>query len=346
MAALERAHGHAGAALTPASGRALARAEFFQTVRLILAATGRGVGDDTRADAEPIRFRVMDGMRHPDTEILALERPAPEGPVEMTIAPMGLTGPMGVMPDHYSDLVVNQRRARDEALARFLDLFNHRAISLFYRAWAKYRLPVQFEENGGAFSDPFSQALAALAGIARLDAPDTLAAAGSLARRVRSPGSLRRIVAAMFTMPVEVIELQSRWIRIEPGERTRLGSGFQPRGHYASLGTNAVLGETVPDVTGRFRIRIGPLDWPSFQAFFEADGLRKRLTEAVRFAIGGTIDFDIQLVLRADQVPPITLAAKGAPMLSRTGWLLAGPAKKDRDDAVLPAMSRAGSGIR
>jgi hypothetical protein len=120
MAALERAHGHASPALTPPSGRALARAEFFQTVRLILAATGRGVGDDTRADAEPVRFRIMDGMRHPDTEIVALDRPAADGPVEMTVAPMGLTGPMGVMPDHYSDLVVGQRRARDEALARFL----------------------------------------------------------------------------------------------------------------------------------------------------------------------------------------------------------------------------------
>ncbi|WP_442678499.1 type VI secretion system baseplate subunit TssG [Sphingomonas sp. ASY06-1R] len=346
MAALERAHGHAGPALTPPSGRALARAEFFQTVRLILAATGRGVGDDTRADAEPVRFRVMDGMRHPDTEIVALDRPAEDGPVEMTVAPMGLTGPMGVMPDHYSDLVVGQRRARDEALARFLDLFNHRAISLFYRAWAKYRLPVQFEEDGGAFTDPFSQALAALAGIARLDAPDTLAAAGSLARRVRSPGALRRIVAAMFTMPVEVIELQSRWIRIDRAEQTRLGSAYQPRGNYAGLGLNAVLGETVPDVTGRFRIRIGPLDWPSFQAFFEADGLHKRLTEAVRFAIGGTVDFDIQLVLQADEVPQVQLAESSAPMLSRTGWLLAGPAKKDRDDAVLPATSRAGSGIR
>lgn len=330
------AHRHADPALIPRTPRALARAEFFQTVRLILAAARSGVGDDTRAGDEPIRFRANDGMRHPDMEIAGLDRAGPDAPVTMTVGFMGLTGPMGVMPDHYSDMVVERRRARDEALARFLDLFNHRTVSLFYRAWAKYRLPVRFGEDGGAFADPFSRALAAIAGIVRLDDPRLLAAAGPMARRVRSPGALRRIVAAMFAMPVEVVELRPRWIRIDPAEQTRLGSRLRPQGSYAALGVNAVMGTAACDVAGRFRIRVGPLDWPTFQGFFAADGVRRQLVEAVRFAIGGTIDFDIQLVLRADAVPPMRLDGALPPMLSRTGWLIAGAAKRDRDDAVLP----------
>lgn len=319
-----------------ASPRALARAEFFQTVRLILAAAGRGLGDDTRAKDEPLRFLIADGMRHPDSEIVSLERPDPDAAVAMRVGFMGLTGPMGVMPDHYSDLVVERRRARDDALGRFLDLFNHRTIALFYRAWSKYRLPVRFEEDGGKLTDPFSRSLAAIAGIARMgDDPRILAAAGPLSRRVRSAGALRRVVAAMFAMPIEVIELSPRWIRIAPEERTRLGSAGDPRGCYAQLGTSAVVGAATCDVGGRFRLRVGPLDYSAFRSFFDGEGVRRRLVEAVRFAVGATVDFDIQLVLRRESVPRPRLDAARPTMLSRDGWMIAGTSPKDRDDAVL-----------
>ena len=320
--------------------RALARAEFFQTVRAIVAAGvqqgGGALGDDTRAAAEPVQFRVSDGLRHPDVEIAGLERPQPGGPVAITVGHIGLTGPLGVLPDHYSDLLVTRRRARDPSMARFLDLFNHRAISLFYRAWAKYRLPVRFEEDGGRFADPFSRALAALAGITRLEDPAMLAAAGPLGRGVRSAGALGRIVAALFDLPIAVEELRPRRIRIAPAERSRLGSGYRPQGHFAVLGRDVVLGETTWDVGGGFRLRVGPLDLADFAAFVEGQDARRRLVEAVRMAVGGGLAFDIQLVVRADSVPAARLAAAAPTRLSRTGWLLAGPATRDRDDAVLP----------
>ena len=318
------------------SPRALARAEFFQTVRLILAAAGRGLGDDTRAADEPLRFLIADGMRYPDTEIVSLDRAASDSAAAMRVGFIGLTGPMGVMPDHYSDLVVERRRARDEALGRFLDLFNHRTIALFYRAWSKYRLPVRFEEDGGQLGDPFSRSLAALAGIARMgDDPRILAAAGPLSRRVRSAGALRRVVAAMFAMPIEVIELVPRWIRILPEERTRLGSAGNPKGAYAQLGTSAVVGATTCDVAGRFRLRVGPLDYATFRSFFEQDGVRRRLVEAVRFAVGAAVDFDLQLVLEREAVPRPVLDPARPTMLSRDGWMIAGASPRDRDDAVL-----------
>lgn len=319
------------------SARALARAEFFQTVRVIIAAAGdgAGVGDDTRSDVEPVRFHVSDGLRHPEGEIAALDRPEPGGPVSVTVGHMGLTGPLGAMPDHYSDLLVERRRARDPSLARFFDLFNHRAISLFYRAWAKYRLPVRFEEGGGHFADPFSRALAALAGIARLDDSAMLAAAGPLGRRVRSAGALGRVVAALFDLPVTVEELRPRRIRIPPEERSRLGSAARPRGTYAALGKDVVLGETAWDAGGGFRLRVGPLDRAAFDAFVEAGELRRRLMEAVRFAVGSGLEFDIQLVLRAADVPAARLAAVAPTRLGRTGWMLARPATRDRADTVL-----------
>lgn len=331
-------HRHGDARLSARSERALARAEFFQTVRAIAAAAGATVGDDTRAAAEPVRFRVGEGMRHPDREVVALARPAAGGPVEVTVGHMGLTGPMGVMPDHYSDLVTERRRERDEALAQFLNLFNHRAISHFYRAWAKYRLPVRFEEDRGRLNDPFSRTLAALAGLARVDDPAMLAAAGPLSRPVRSAGSLRRVVEALFALPVTVEELRPRRIRIADADRSRVGSAARPHGAFTALSRDVVLGGTAMDAGGGFRLRLGPLDRATFEAFFDADGLRARLVEAVRFAVGGTIDFDLQLVLRAQEVPAARLCAQAPVRLSQAAWLLARPAARDRDDAVLPSV--------
>lgn len=269
----------------PVQAPALTDADFFQAVRLILSAVrsahgpDHALGDDSAFADEPVRFHAADGMRHPLTEILSIERRTPDDPVDMTVAFMGLTGPGGVMPDHYSDLVVERRRARDESFSQFLDMFNHRAISLFYRAWAKYRLPVRFGDVDptGKPDDPFARALSAIAGLSGPDAdPRMLAMAGALSRRVRSPTALRRLLTALYDLPIEIVEMRPRWIRIDEGEQSRLG----PAGvaAYHRLGVDCVVGTSSFDVAGRFRVRIGPLDLPTFRSFFTADGPRARLT--------------------------------------------------------------------
>lgn len=327
------------------------RAEFFEAVRAIVAAAGLAsadgpaIGGDTRPRDEPVRFTALRGARHPDAELGAAGRDA-TGQVRLEAAFMGLTGPMGVMPDHYTELVVARDRARDAAFGQFLDLFNHRAISLFYRAWAKYRLPVAFGETKGSLADPVSRALAALAGLngpgaggnAAID-PRTLGAAGLLARRVRSPDALRRTLATLYGLPVAVVELRPRRIRIAPDERTRLGGGLSrwraPAGAYARLAADAVLGEATTDVAGRFRVTVGPLDRDRFDAFFTPDGLHRRIVATIRQVAGATADFDLQLILAKDAVPR-TRMADGAARLGQTSWLLHGPADRDRADAVLP----------
>ncbi|GAA3614235.1 hypothetical protein GCM10023078_46950 [Gibbsiella greigii] len=48
-------------------------------------------------------------------------------------------------------------------MAAFLDIFNHRLMTQFYRIWHKYSYPATFEPGG---TDNISQALMARAGIA------------------------------------------------------------------------------------------------------------------------------------------------------------------------------------
>ena len=324
-------------------------AEAFQTVRLILRAARRAgrerarLGEDARPGAEPLRLRAAAGQRFPSAEVTAAKL-GDGGKAELTVAFMGLTGPSGVLPDHYSDLVVQRRRARDPALAAFLDLFNHRTISLFYRAWAKPRLPVRFEEAASPLDDPFSRALAAVMGLG-LNAQRPLAAlgeggmlglAGMLGRRVRTPGAVRRLASALLDMDVEVEEFQGRWINIAPDERTRLAAPVPGERSFSGLGVEAVAGVQTWDVQSRFRLRLGPMTLRQFQAFFQPDGPRALLSQVIREAVGPAIAFDLQLVLKADEVPALQLGGPGPPpRLAQTTWVGAAAVRQDRDEAVL-----------
>ena len=325
-------------------------ASFFQTVRAILRVTrrrasrGSPVGGDARLEEDPVRFRAAAGMRYPANEMTGAEIREVDGKPELTVAFMGLTGPSGVLPDHYTELVVQRRRARDAGLIDFLDLFNHRSISLFYRAWAKYRLPVRFEEANPPLSDPFSRGLWSLIGLG-LDSQraalasrngDLLSMAGPLSRRVRSAGALRRLIAALFEFPVEIKELQGRWIDVIPSEQTRLGGGYQLQNPLAVLGETAVVGASVWDVQSRFRVRLGPLGLEDFRSFFTPDGPRAALADTISLAVGPAMDYDIQLVLKRNEVPGLALGDAVRPaFLGQTTWIVTQTPERDRDDAVL-----------
>lgn len=324
---------------------------FFQLVRLLQhlqrdggGAPGRGVGVAARPEQEPVSFRAATGMRRPETEVAAAGLRESDAKPELTVSFLGLTGPSGVLPDHYTDLVVQRRRARDFALIDFLDLFNHRLVGLFYRAWAKYRIPVAFEEAPERLSDGFSRSLAALIGMGLAaqrqalaeDGGRLLSMAGPLSRRIRSAGALERVLNATLELPVQVLELQGRWIRIALEEQTRLGSPDEADHPLAVLGETAVVGANVWDVQSCFRIRIGPLGLRDFRSFFEPEGPRAAAARVVKVSVGPAMDFDMQLILRRHEVPPLVLGDPASPAyLGQTTWLVSDTPERDRDDAVL-----------
>ena len=342
------ADGDARADLIARLQRDPAAADFFQAVRVLAhapqpapAATdappaGAG-GEDARSAAGPVRFRAAVGLRHAATEIVRAE---PGAPPELTVGFLGLTGPAGVLPDHYSELLVGQRRAREAGAGDFFDLFNHRLVSLFHAAWVKYRLPVQWEaaQRAGR-ADPVSGVLASLMGLglpaqrAGLagQGSQLLTLAGPLSRKVRSAGVVRRLAHALTGLPAEVRELQGAWITIPAHEQSRLG------GDYARLGADAVAGARAYDVQSRVRVRLGPMGLSDFRSFFQPDGPRGGLHRGLRLALGAAVDYDLQLILRRAEAPVLRLAREGADpaLLGQTTWLpQAGPGP-DREDAVL-----------
>ena len=116
------------------------------------------VGRDNAPDQEAVRFRVHQSLNYPGAEVVSVRKDGPRRQSTnvdthaaksnrflLEVAMMGLTGPQGVLPDHYTALVMDRLRHKDEAMRDLMDAFNHRSISLFYRAWEKYRIPAEYE---------------------------------------------------------------------------------------------------------------------------------------------------------------------------------------------------------
>src|SRR4051794_17537525 len=119
--------------------------QFFQAVALLqrMLSDRRPVGQFYSPEDETVRFHVNPRMGFPASEIQQLQVHN-DAPADMMVNFMGLTGPQGVLPHVYSELILERLRAKDRSLAAFLDIFNHRAISLFYRAWQRTFFPVNY----------------------------------------------------------------------------------------------------------------------------------------------------------------------------------------------------------
>jgi type VI secretion system protein ImpH len=175
--------------------------------------------------------------------------------------------------------------------------------------------------------------------LARIDDLALLRYGGLLAQRHRSAVGLAGILADYFEMPVKVKQFQGQWLNFELGEQSRLGI----EGANSTLGMDVVVGQRAWDVQAKIRVRLGPLDYWKFTEFLpDRAAIERRkaffmLVHLVRFYIGQALDFDVQLVLKAKQVPTCRLKGNddvGA-RLGWNTWILSRPFPADAEDVVL-----------
>lgn len=336
--------------------------DFFQAVRLLeqLDPQRRPIGRDSPPAREAVRFRALASLSFPPSSIYELVRPASTSLPVMTVTFMGLTGPSGVLPRHYTELLLRlQKEAKGPekfALRDWFDLFNHRFIALFYRAWEKYRFYIAYERGdyGRTEPDPFTRCLFSLVGLGipslrnRLyvgaqEAPEApqrrrvlgrvedlvvLFYSGLFSQRHRTAVGLEALLRDYWQLPIHVQQFQPQWLQLDATNQSRLGV---EEGNNR-LGVDCVAGERVLDVQGKFRIRVGPLPYQRFLGFLpDREPVPERkafflLAQLVRLYAGPELDFDIQLVLQAEDVPeckldlPAWRPEDGDMMGPRLGW--------------------------
>src|SRR5215475_11904459 len=330
------------------------RFDFFQAVRLLERLTpdrlpvGRvnEEGQVTLPESEIARFRTSVSLRFPPSQVHNLGR-VREGESdrqpEMEVAFMGLTGPLGVLPNHYTELLIERLRAGDRALYEFLDLFNHRLISYFYRAWEKYRFPIAYERRPG--DDQFTLWLFALVGLAtrglrgqmNLRDESLLCYGGLIAQRPHSASAFAAIVSNYFGVPVAVIQFAGQWLSLDADSVSELGRANN------ALGVSAVAGARVWDSQSKFRLKIGPIGYKQFAAFLPVGSAFKPMMEIIKYLAGPEFDFDVQLALKAEEVPGtvLTTRARRRPMLSWNTWLKTREFTEDDTQVILSSRTDA-----
>jgi type VI secretion system protein ImpH len=269
----------------------------------------------------------------------------------MVAADLSLTGPSGPLPYSYTELLLERAQERDHSMAAFLDLFHHRLLSLFYRAWERTRPALALERaqdeshssrNGQAgVQDEFSAYLFALMGLGmpalrhRHDFPDEalLFYVGLFAQQHRSAATLEAFLRDFFGLPIEVVTFVEQRLRLTPTDRSRLGA---PGGNNR-LGVDLIVGDRPRDVAGKFRLRIGPLSLGRLRELSPEGPLFRRVVQMTRLFAGSSLTFDVQFVLRAKDVPECRLvSARGAgTTLGRDSWVKGLGRVKDVGDIIL-----------
>lgn len=305
-------------------------------------------GQSVRPGQDVVRLTQEPSVSHTPAALAGYETRDGGKPDRLSVHFFGLFGSDGPLPLHLTEYARDRRRNHgDRTFQSFADLFHHRALSLFYRAWANSRPTVSFDRPQHDRFAFYVSSLIGMAtqGLAGRDAmPDLtkLHFAGLLSAQTRNAEGLGQILSEFFTMPVRVESFQSAWLPLPASDFTRLGDGQRT----AELGKSALLGKRVWSRQHKFRVVFGPLDLADYERLLPGGLSLHRLIPIVRNYAGDALIWDVNLVLRANDVPPTRLGGYGR--LGWTTWLTPRRARTDAADLFLDASadSHAGAVVR
>lgn len=327
--------------------------DFFQAVRLLELASpdSSPVGEGAEPAREAVRFRSGVGLDFPASDVAEVRPPeAPAAPARMTVNFMGLAGATGPLNTPSTELIIERAWHGDEAPRDFLDIFNHRLVSLLYRTRKLHRVGL---DNAAPGLDRTASYLFSIAGLGtpslrgRMQVKDRalLFYAGLLGQQPRSMAGLEALLSHYFGVRAVGVPFKGRWRALEENQWTRIGGS----GRNVRLGVDAVVGTRVWDEEGAFEIELGPLTLEQFEDFLPTGWAFRPLCDLVRFYVGDELDFSFRLRLAASEVPSASLPKRGGPReggvrLGWSAWVAPPESEEDSQVVVSPASLRAFEG--
>ncbi|KVU67585.1 type VI secretion protein [Burkholderia ubonensis] len=330
--------------LEPLVASLLARAprmNFMQLCRLLEAqvqeAPGFGTGDSL--EHERVRFRPRPRMGFPAGEIASVEFDDewPDAPPTVRTTFMGLYGVDAAVPSHMIDEIV-LREEGHEAVEAFLDQFNHRYVTLLYRAWKKYRYPESFRAGG---ADAHSRNLLCLAGFGwgdkpqRAGLPDSriLALLGLLIQHTRTPEGLAGVIAlAVPGVEVRVDEFFPAVTRSgQPRPLTSVShAAASEDGARRGLGGGYVLGRRLAYRSRAARVTLRPADGGQAHDLLPGAWLHRELMAFVQLYVGVKADVYLRMEVSSRLAPEPAIGAASTDPAPRLGWTTVLPADQER----------------
>jgi type VI secretion system protein ImpH len=274
------------------------------------------LGESRKAADDLVRLGQAPHLSFAPSDIARIDTNA-SGHLSLEQYGFGLFGPNGALPLHLTELAYERRRQKeDRAIVDFLNLFQHRLISLFYRAWADSEPVVGLDRPA---TDRFRAYVGALFGLAPECAYDAdavpdyakLSRAGRFAPQARSADGLEAILTDYFELPVEVRPYCGEWLDIPPDLHCRLGE--------QRLGASVTLGGSTWQCQHKFEIVLGPLAGTVFGNFLPGARGLEELRALVRFYTNDEWAWQLRLLLRDVDIPGARLGATS--QLGWTSWL-------------------------
>lgn len=303
---------------------------FFQAVHLIENHYPEKprIGMGGPAGEEPLRFIHDASLSFPISDITGIEQdPQVSERLVLQTTFLGLVGSVSPLPSFYSeDILWNQED--DDPVKMFMDMFHHRLISLFYRAFAKYRYPIQYQTGG---KDEISRRMFAVMGLwgdelqAQLNVLPArfLAYVGILSQHPDSGALLETLLRDYLEgCRVNLRQCVGHWLEIETDQKLSLGK------QNCVLGDNTTLGDRIWDVAGKFQIDIGPLDYETFRSLLPDGDTFDHIRQLVRLFLTDQLDFDFKLILQAGEIPAFRLDPEEPLQL---GWTTVFPYEMGKD---------------
>jgi type VI secretion system protein ImpH len=297
-------------------------------------------GESRHAQDDPLRLGQEPTLAFAPATLAGFHPGVDGRPARLRVFHPGLFGANGPLPFHLTEFA-RERQANqgDPTFARFADIFHHRMIALFYRAWSSAQPAVQYDRPE---TDRIALLLGALIG---MGSPSLrrrgawvdrilMHHAGGLAIPTRHAEGLRGLLMDFYKTGVRIQSFVGHWIGLPPGEQCKLGSAAN-----ASLGRTATVGSRVWDCQHKFRVVMGPMGYEEFRRLLPGRDSLARLVTLVRGYAGDDLVWDANIVLRKEEVPSLTLGGPGE--LGWTTWLCGRPAARDSDELVLDPRARA-----
>lgn len=295
------------------------RHDFFIVMRRLEALSGAQprIGDSAARRQEYVKLGQNPFLAFPGSTISEARRDD-NGQLFLLVRFLGLLGPQGALPLALTDEAYHYLRANDEALPRFLDIFNNRFLQLFYRAWADSRPIAQHDRPQ---DDRFETYVGSAVGLGsevyrNLDTVPDIAKigfAGLMGPAAKSASRLRDLIAGLFGVKVEIEEFVGMRLMLDPDQWSRVG------GVNASLGRDMMLGAGVYSVQDKFRLRLYAPTLQRYEEFLPTGELARKVAEMVFFYAGAEIDYDVELALPAGEAQPVRLGQSG--QLGWTTWM-------------------------
>jgi type VI secretion system protein ImpH len=265
-----------------------------------------------------------------------------DSPPSLTTSILGLTGSIGSLPQYYTDILLAQKRLGNAALIDFLEIFDHRLLTLYYRAWAKRRIfiPYEIQQQNPTLSDKNAFMLKSLHGnelklSSNQQSGQNISVfyAGLLSQQPRSANGLIQLLTSYLSLPVSIRQCEEEWLALSESNQTVLGQ----KQNYNQLGCSIILGKKIKSARDKFILIMEAINYKTFCKLNPYSVFIHELHSIIKYYINNNLKYNINIILKKEEVPFCKLSSEF--QLGWNTWLLTKTPLQDKEDTLIKQLA-------